>query len=160
MQLLAVSCLQFPHGSKIKVWLTNRKFKRAAQLSVSCLGPREMTKVYEDVYISELRGCITFYLDVSRASAHIFWQQHIQLGSHAVIESPHGRSSAAGHQRVCYRPGFPIHCTQIGSCKHPCQAWRDYPSVQKKMHDVCKDVLVKRHAECFLPAVHHVDMRR
>ena len=28
------------------------------------------------------------------------------------------------------------------------QAWRDYPSVQKKMHDVCKAVLLQRHAEC------------
>ena len=30
------------------------------------------------------------------------------------------------------------------------QAWRDYPSVQKKMHDVCKAVLLQRHAECLL----------
>ncbi|CAE7190459.1 POLIA [Symbiodinium sp. CCMP2456] len=58
---------------------------------------REMTKVYEDVYISELRGALQ------------------QVTNEFAID----------------------------------QAWRDYPSVQKKMHDVCKAVLLQRHAECW-----------
>eukprot|EP00439_Symbiodinium_sp_Y106_P069034 s955_g11.t2 len=58
---------------------------------------REMTKVYEDVYISELRGPLQ------------------QVTNEFAID----------------------------------QAWRDYPSVQKKMHDVCKAVLLQRHAECW-----------
>ncbi|CAK9097140.1 unnamed protein product [Durusdinium trenchii] len=58
---------------------------------------REMTKLYEDVYISELRGAL---------------------------------------QRVTNE--FTID-----------QAWKDYATVQKKMHDICKEVLTVRHADCW-----------
>mmetsp|Transcript_39638 Transcript_39638/g.91586 ORF Transcript_39638/g.91586 Transcript_39638/m.91586 type:complete len:336 (+) Transcript_39638:69-1076(+) len=58
---------------------------------------REMTKVYEDVYISELRGALQ------------------QITNKFAID----------------------------------QAWKDYPGVQREMHEVCKTVLLGRHAECW-----------
>eukprot|EP00913_Durusdinium_trenchii_P018321 g17211.t1 len=63
---------------------------------------REMTKLYEDVYISELRGAL---------------------------------------QRVTNE--FTID-----------QAWKDYATVQKKMHDICKEVLTVRHADCLSEREH------
>ena len=37
------------------------------------------------------------------------------------------------------------------------QAWRDYASVQTRMHNICKEVLAPRYADCTLAESTHVN---
>lgn len=46
----------------------------------------------------------------------------------------------------------------VGRCRALMgQAWRDYASVQIRMHNICKEVLAPRYADCTLAELTHVN---